>query len=270
MKPLRYRSAPLGEQITSTQNGNSKVIQATKDTWIAGTAETTAAGNIVYTDPYTLTPQDLYSWPLLVNITLYGLVEGFANTNPFSLRFYTIATTPDKELPVRFTSSGSVYTYPTSNATKQSATPGTINLHQHFMNNGAFTPGATTRRFLWKYEAQMAIISAQVENEKANAGDADYGTMQWRQITHSKFTVHSNAGDTFIPAFTDSNNTVVAHINLPEALSSSKFDCTDGMKFAVGASYFGDNTPRLLMLGGVIHCTPEENRTPTLLGNLSL
>ena len=267
MKPLRYRSAPLGEQISSTDNAKSKVVTATKDTWVAGTAETNAFGDIVYTDPYTLTPQDLYSWPLIVNVSLYGLIEGFADLNPISLRFYTIATTLDKELPVRFTQSTATNTFPTTTVAKQ-ATP--VSVHQHLMNAGSFTPGATTRRFLWKYDAQIAIISAQVENEKASVGAGDYGTMQWRQITHSRIFLNSNAGDTFVPVTTDASNTVLAHANFPEALSSSKFDCTNGMKFAVGASYAGTNSPRLLLLGGLIHCSPEENRTPTLLGNLSL
>lgn len=266
MKPLRYRSAPLGEQITSTplQNAKSKVVQATKNTWIAGAAEADATTHVVYTDPYTLTPQDLYSWPMIVNITLYGLVEGFSSTEGFNTTFTILATTPDKELPVANTGS---LIYPTSNASKQSA--GTT-IHNHTTNTAAFAPSNTDRRFLWKFDAELAIISAQVENEKANVGDADYGTMQWRQITHSSLILNSNASPTFGISQGDASTTVVAHANYPECLSSSAFDCTNGMKFVVGCRYAGNSNPRLLMLGGVIHCSPEENRTPTLLGNLSL
>lgn len=264
MRPFKLRSGPLGEQIVKTQNANSAIDAGTANanTWWAGTAETKTQNDWVYLhQPIVLTQRDLYSWPVQLEVDVWGFAEGFSATTASTLSATLIATGDlTKELPVYRTAAGT-NTYPTATAARQAnLVPGTDSLSLH--QSASITP-VTTQRLLWHYHATVCFLSGKVIDEAA-------GTMSWKQMTKGELFVNNNGGvynkttpasNTYVPASADRANTT--HSN---CLSVSRIDCTNGIKIGVGASFatFAADT-RLVISGGMARLLPEVDGTFTPL-----
>jgi hypothetical protein len=260
MRPFKLRSGPLGEQIVKTQNANSAIDAGTANanTWWAGTAETKVLNDYVYLhQPIVLTQRDLYSWPVQLEVDVWGFAEAFSATTAGQITATLIATGDlTRELPT-YRTSGGVNTWPTATAARQAnLVPGTDSLSLHQSAN--ITP-VTTQRLLWHYHATVCFLSGKVIDEAA-------GTMSWKQMTKSELFVNNNGGvynnttfanNTYVPASGDRGNT--SHSN---CLAVSRIDCTNGIKIGVGASIsgFAANT-RLIISGGMARLLPETDGT---------
>lgn len=263
MRPFKLRSGPLGEQIVKTQNTNSAIDAGTANanTWWAGTAETKTSADWVYLhQPIVLTQRDLYSWPVQLEVDVWGFAEAFSLTTAGTISATLLATGDlTKELPVYRTAAGT-NTYPTTTTTRQAnLAPGTDSLSLHQTAN--ITP-VTTQRLLWHYHAVVCFLSGKVIDEAT-------GTMSWKQMTKSELVVNNNGGvysatpasNTYVPASGDRGNTTSS-----TCLAVSRVDCTNGIKIGVGASFasFAANT-RLVISGGMARVVPEFDAAYTLL-----
>ena len=269
MKPVRFKSGPMGEQITNAQHVHSSVFEGTPSTWMAGTVETVAStpnAEIGFLSPITLLPQDLYSWPLAVEFNIYGIGEGGTVATAGTIRPQLWAETDlTKELPVFRTSAGT-FEYATNKTARQSSVTA-ANLITH-IPSATFTPVAGFRT-IWHWNCVVSFFSVQVTNQAYNAPEP---YMEWKQMTRSTLWVNPNSGvydnsvaanNAYTPLTADGANTVRS-----DALAISRINCTNGVKIAPAISRIGFPTNyRILVCSGIARCIPENNRTPNTLNS---
>lgn len=268
MKPVRIKTGPMGEQITNAQHAHSSVSTGTPSTWIAGTVEMIASGDIGFVSPITLLPQDLYAWPVSIEFDIYGIAEGGTSPVAGTIRPQLWAENDlTKELPTFRASSTN--TYPTNKVARQS-TLVAPNMLSH-VPAATFTPVAGART-IWHWNCVVSFFSVQVTN---TAYDAPAPHMEWKQMTRSTLWVNNNAGaydnsvpanNVYVPALNDASNTVRS-----DALAISRINCTNGIKIAPAFVRNGFQANyRVLVCGGIARCIPEINRTPTTLNSAYL
>lgn len=262
MRPYRIRSAPLGEQITTTDfgmSGKCSVAAATPSTWIAGVHQVDATGDTTFLDPVTLTAQDLFSWPLILEWDIYGYIDVDATATAGRL-VPGIWADGDltKELPTYVPAAGiGSASWPTTVAANRT-TKTSANILYHQMPSALVTVSAS-KRVAFHNNIKVAFVSAQVQDQAA-------GTMQWRQITRSMLTWNTDVGSsaagagTFVVDAGDCNTT-----SSSTCLSMSDVDCTNGIKMAYAMYTMGfANTSRVVLVGGVVRTVPEASNTFTL------
>ena len=255
MRSYRIRTAPQGEQITTSDAGMSakcSVATATPSTWIAGVAQLDATGDNVFLPPVTLTPQDLYAWPLILEWDVYGYIDVDATATAGRLNSNMWADAPTKEFPTYIPLTGGIgsASWPTTTVANRTALS-SPNLLNHTMASALVTVTAN-KKVGFHNHIKVAFISAQVQDEAA-------GTMQWRQTTTSVMQWNNNVGDanagagTFVADAADCSTTATHS----SCLAMTAIDCTAGIKLAYSLTTLGfAATSRVVVCSAVARTVP--------------
>jgi hypothetical protein len=263
MRPYRIRSAPEGQQITTSDSGMSakcSVATATPSTWVAGVNQIDITGDTTLLSPVTLTPQDLYAWPLILEWDVYGYIDVDATATAGRLNQGLWADILTKEFPTYIPLTGGIgsASWPTTTVANRTALTAP-NLLNHTMASALVTVTAN-KKVAFHSNMRVAFVSAQIENEAT-------GAMQWRQITTSTIMWNNNVGDsnagagTFLADAADTTTTAASS----NCVAMSAVDCSNGIKIAYALSTLGfAATSRVVVVGGVVRTIPEASSIYTL------
>jgi hypothetical protein len=241
------------------------VAAATPSTWVAGVNQIDITGDTTLLSPVTLTPQDLYAWPLILEWDVYGYIDVDATATAGRLNQGLWATSPTKELPTYIPLTGGIgsASWPTTTVANRVWDSGVglsaPNLLNHTMASALVTVTAN-KKVAFHSNMKVAFVSAQIENEAT-------GAMQWRQITTSTIMWNNNVGDanagagTFLADAADTSTTAASS----NCVAMSAVDCSNGIKIAYALSTLGfAATSRVVVIGGVVRTIPEASSIYTL------
>jgi hypothetical protein len=213
----------------------------------------------------TLTPQDLYAWPLILEWDVYGYIDVDATATAGRLNQGLWATSPTKELPTYIPLTGGIgsASWPTTTVANRVWDSGVglsaPNLLNHTMASALVTVTAN-KKVAFHSNMKVAFVSAQIENEAT-------GAMQWRQITTSTIMWNNNVGDANAGAgtFLADANDILTTATSSNCVAMSAVDCSNGIKIAYALSTLGfAATSRVVVIGGVVRTIPEASSIYTL------